>query len=458
MQSSVFLPSIDGINVTYQSSCSTIIRNRLQYTYPDTLSECSLVASVNIGQETRAQSFTIFMAAYEDLPQIPVVHITTSQEITSNVEYVSGTLSLDTYSNTLFPSIEEADILIRLRGNSTLSMPKKPYKIKFLEKTKFMSFYAEKDWVLLANYTDHTLLRNYLAYSLMDDISDSFTPTYHFVDVYVNGEYQGNYMVSDQIEVTNDRVAIHENETLVNTGYLLELDIGLYRVGLEESMENYFLVDGIPFVIKSPNYLDPHYRQEQKDYIESYINTVFDVLETQGDYSNLIDEDSFIDWLIVTELFKNVDSWYSSVYFYKDKDGLLEIGPVWDFDLSSGNPGHLESSLRGPEGFYTMRQDRNVLYYYLMQYDSFKEHFKDRWNELYEPVIKPLLNRIFATSDQMTYSVHENFERWDIIGSNYDWYTAPEIYDIKTYEEQVWFLYDYLDQRMEWLDSEINKF
>jgi len=84
------------------------------------------------------------------------------------------------------------------------------------------------------------------------------------------------------------------------------------------------------------------------------------------EYDTLIDEASFIDWFIVEELFKNVDVGYSSVYYYKDKGGLLKMGPVWDFDLSTSNPGHLQDDLRGPEGWYTSLQYKNIWFYYFI--------------------------------------------------------------------------------------------
>ena len=156
-------------------------------------------------------------------------------------------------------------------------------------------------------------------------------------------------------------------------------------------------------------------------------------------------------------MFKNVDSGYSSVYFFKDKGGKLKMGPVWDFDLSTGNPGHLRDDLRGPEGWYTSRSDKNVFFYYLMQYPEFQEQLKDRWNEVYESVILGTLDDVLIVSDSIAHSSYMNFQKWDIIGINYEWYTASEIYDLKTYDEQVWFLYDYLEARIDWLNEEINK-
>lgn len=455
------LPSIfeDFVTVSYSVDCAEIVRNRIVYTFPNTTEYCYVTAVVTYNGETRERNIPFEMSAFDNLPKIPELHITTTnnQEITSGEVYLTGTLDLVVNGNFEFKTIVDAKLSIRLRGNSTLYMPKLSFRIKFVDKQNLFSDYEERNWVLLANHVDQTLLRDYLAFSMSTKLNMAFSPAYKFVDVYVNGVYQGNYLLTDQIEVTNDRVNIEENVPEIDTGYLVEYDQGLYRIGLDNTDDNYFLIDGIPFVIKSPEYDDPHYSPEHKEYISNYFETVLDTLKNQRDYSDLIDESTFIDWFIVNEVFKNVDSGYSSVYFYKDKGGLLKMGPVWDFDISSGVPGYVSEELRGPTGWWTARQDKNVFLYYLMEYPSFRQNLKDRWNEVYERAIFPVLDEVFYAADSITHSRYNNFELWDIIGKDESWYTSPEILAIKTYDEQIWFLYDYLKIRIEWLDREINK-
>lgn len=459
--SNITLPIIDDdeISINYNVDCTSIIRGRLIYTFPSQTHACNLNVEVTFKGETREQDIPIILSSIEELPRIPEIYITTENNtsITSNVDYVSATLTVVANGLPQIIPLVDIELGIRLRGNSTLYMPKQSYKIKFDDKQRFLSTYREKDWILLANHVDQTLLRDYLAFAMATRLRMGFTPSYRFVDVYINGEYQGNYLLTDQIEVTNDRVDIEENVSDINTGYLIEYDIGLYRIGLENTDENYFLIDNIPFVIKSPQYEDDHYSASHKIYIENYMNNVINTLKNQEDYSSLIDESTFIDWFIVSEIFKNVDSGYSSVYFYKDKDGPLKMGPVWDFDLSSGVPGYLPLELRGPEGWYTARSDKNIFFYYLMQYPSFKANLKERWNEVYHTAIIGVLDQIFVVSDSITYSRYRNFELWDIIGKEVEWYTSPEILELETYDEQIWFLYDYLEARIRWLNEEINK-
>jgi hypothetical protein len=452
--------NLPGVEIDYSVNKSYLFHNRLIFTFPENDEVLNLTINVFYNRETRTLILPIIMSSFSNLPKIPEIHITTdgAAPIVTKEEYVYGSLDLVTYDafNNSSYLLDDTRMRIKLRGNSTLEMPKKPYKIKFDDDQYMLSDYDEKEWVLLANFADQALIRNALAYQMSNDLGMTFAPMVKFVDVYINNVYQGNYMLSDQIEVSSNRVNVEEKSPDIDTGYLIEYDMKIYDEGLEITEENFFLVGGIPFVIKSPDIEDDHYSHDQYIFIYNYFQSVYDTLQNKQDYSHLIDIDSFIDWFIVNEVMKNVDSGYSSVYFHKEKAGLLKMGPVWDFDLSSGNPGHLQDDLRGPEGWYTSRPDKNVFFYFLMQYESFQEALKLRWNEVYEDILLEMLNSIYPLVDSMARSRYLNFQTWDIIGKNDEWYTAPEILELVTYEEQVWFLLDYLTKRVEWLNTEIN--
>lgn len=456
LTSNITLEDVSNLDaeVNYGTTCGTIEQNRLVYSYPEETTSCTFSATVRYQGNTKVLEYEYDMLGIDDLPKIPRIYINTSQsaEIDSDKDYTTSSLSLVNYDDSS-DNFNDALIGIRLRGNSTYHVDKKSYKIKFDEKTALLSDYKEKDWVLLANHMDQTLVRTYLAFQLSNSLDMAFTPSTTFIDLYINGEYQGNYLLTDQVEVTNDRVDIEENEPTIDTGFLLE-----YDRRAPENNENFFWSNGIPFVVKSPDIDDDHYSNSQKEFISDYMDSVFYAIKNKLDYSSLIDEASFIDWFIVNEVFKNVDSGFSSVYYYKDAGELLKMGPVWDFDLSSGNYGHLGSSLRGPTGWYTSRSDKNKLFYYLMKYDSFKSSLKERWNELYDEVLLELPNNVLLASDSITASQYHNFLLWDIIGKEDEWYTSPELLVLESYQEQVWFLHDFLETRIEWLNKSINQF
>lgn len=455
---------IDGLHINYSVDVSSIYNGYFIYPFPDTEQLLTLDIEVVYQGIQQFSDFTIRVQEISLLDRIPEIRINTIQneEVISRDDYVYGDFSLVTYGINQEPITiyNDQSFRIRCRGNSTYDMPKLSYRLKFSEKTDLLFDYEENDWVLLANFSDQTLIRTYLANSLSASMGMEFTPSSAFVDVYINDEYLGNYMLTDQIEVTNDRVDIEEKSANLDTGYLIEFDKRMLDPDLVEGIEgwDFFNMYGVPYVIKSPKTDKSYYSQEQFYYIEDYFITTFNILKNGLDYSNYIDESTFIDWFIVNELFQNVDAGYSSVYFYKDVGGLLKMGPVWDFDLSTGNPGHLDSSIRKPEGWYTTLPYKNVWFTYLMEYDSFKLHLLERWNELYDTAIQDLLESVYPVAASITRSRYYNFQKWNVIGSWESWYTATEVLEADTYQKQLEFLYYFLSTRSEWLNEEINKF
>ncbi|OHE40535.1 MAG: hypothetical protein A2Y16_01225 [Tenericutes bacterium GWF2_57_13] len=453
--------SYNNAEVSYTTPVSRIYHGRFVFTFPSVDVQLVITSRVIYMGQTRYFTHEITLKGFYSLSRIPELYILTSgnQEVTSKDYYIGGVATLVTYdeNNVAHTVFSNRTLEIRSRGNSTLWMPKRPYKIKFTNKTALLTEYEAKDWVLLANFADQTLIRNKLAIQLANAMGMPYTPSANFVEVYMNNAYIGNYMVTDQIEVSSVRIDIEEDSSAADTGYLLEWDLRQFDSWQADGEEGvaWFNIYGIAFAIKSPQPDGFYYNQAQFDYIYNYMLSVHLALKNKQSYTGLIDEASFIDWFIVQEVFKNVDSGYSSNFYYKDKGGLLKMGPIWDFDLSSTNPGHLDYENRMPPGWYTPQQYKNVWFYYLMKYEVFREHLKNRWNDVYADAIA-MLESVYPESDAIARSRYSNFQRWDIIGKNYEWYTSTEVYEAKTYEEQLALLYDWLEARIAWMDEAIN--
>ena len=152
---------------------------------------------------------------YQPITNLPTIFIDTENgvEITSKEEYVNAVVTVRGAEDDAV-NITEVAAEIRGRGNSTWGMDKKPYRLKFNKKIQFMGNEAkEKNWVLLANYADKSLLRNALAFETARNLFDfAFTPSVTFVDVVLNGVNIGSYLVTDQVEVKEKRVAIMEQK------------------------------------------------------------------------------------------------------------------------------------------------------------------------------------------------------------------------------------------------------
>ena len=451
-----------------------VLNNKIIYNNPSKNED--FIFSIKLTDKTSGFSlekdFKIIIKKFDALNAIPKFYIDTNgQGIWSKEDYVNGKVTIEEpdESRVYNKTLNNAPMRIRGRGNSTWGLPKKPYRIKFDSKTSLFGEPSFKDWVLLANYCDHTLIRNYLAYTLgarLDGLK--FTPCCHFVDVYLNNEYQGNYMITDQVEVKNKRVNITQDSAEIDTGYLLELDQRLFDERRSEEGQTWFNASftdpnnrrrkDVPLDIKYPKTDEEYFSHDQLVFIKDYINKTITALNSNGNWQDYIDLQSAVDFFLVEDLFKNVDSGYASVFMYKDKGTKLFFGPLWDFDLSSLNQGHLDYNTRQYPGWYTSMWDKNAFFYYLMQKNEFKAALKNRWQKLYPTLLDDINTWIDEIILKINDSRVENFKKWDIIGKNRDWYTSDEVYNAKTYDAQIDLLRGWFRDRIGWMNTEINKF
>lgn len=376
------------------------------------------------------------------------LYITTEneQDIVSKDDYINGKVSLE--SDGPFAK-EDLEMRIKGRGNSTWTYPKKPYKIKFDERQSLLGMAEAKDYVLLAEYNDKALMRNYLAHYFSQFLNfDRYLETRH-VSLFVNDVYQGVYLLTEQVEVDSNRLDIDQSD-LFNGGFLIELEAD-ERVG-QEGIEDidWFRVDGRNFVIKSPDMED--YSQEvvqgKINYMKAYLNDFIDAIENDT-YEDYIDVDSFIDYFILAEIFKQVDVGYSSVYAHKDVDGKLKMGPIWDFDISSGNGDYYDY---GPENYWV---DYNPWFNKLIEKESFETRYISRFNEVVDQYFDLLIEELEYVSTLLIPFANTNFATWDIMGQ-YVWPNPPEMVEANTYQKQIAYLKGYLSERAIWLQNEIN--
>ncbi|NCC98542.1 MAG: hypothetical protein EOL95_02400 [Bacteroidia bacterium] len=329
---------------------------------------------------------------------------------------------------------------IRGRGNSTWAMPKRPYKIKLDEKAGIFGLKPAKKWVLLANYADKTLMRNYLAFEMSEKVNMDYTPQHLFVELFINGVHQGNYLLTDQLEIGNGRLEA------VN---LLEIDQRIY----ETQNKPWFQTSHFPIVIEAPTEIN----QTEQYQISEYFKNAERVLDSNNykdpkkGFRQYFDTKSVIKWWLINELFKNVDARvYSSIYFHQRLTSeKVFMGPVWDFDLGAGNSGHSEGCQKS-SGWYVLY---NAYIYRMYTDPDFKQETKDAWN-IYKNVFMDVIMSIDSIQDYLQYSQEENFKIWPIFNDN-DWYSVKNLPD--NYEGQVEFLKNYLLDRFDWMDSQINQ-
>lgn len=377
---------------------------------------------------------------------LPVISINTAtgNDVTSKETYIGCTV-------TLFDTEGKAHLLektgqIRGRGNSTWSrFPKKPYKIKFDDKQELFGYGKARDWVLMADYIDNSLLRNNLAYNIGSVFSElGASPNARNVEVYLNGEYHGVYLLCEQIEINKNRVNITEPTQDANTSFLVEMDG--WADGSTVTVPD-ALHSSRKYTIKEP---DP-VNSLQKAYIDKYLKDC--IAAVQGDdyerVKDLIDVKSFAQAYIVFELMKNPDTNYSSVYMYKDVDGKLICGPVWDFDMALGNVSHKgNGAFEDPALLWTAQN--NPWFKGLLQFDEFKALVGAEIAENKE-AIEAKIDEILAYARAHSDAYKKNFEKWDVIGIN-TWTNPSYIVAIKTWEGHLDYIEDYLEKSLSALE------
>ena len=332
---------------------------------------------------------------------LPVVRIKTENgaPVTSKTVWTKATMLIDGV---------EYDCSIRGRGNSTWSWPKKPYTIKLDKRASVLGMPEHKRWVLLANFMDRTLMRNIVAMKVASLTSLAWTPSCKPVDVVLNGNPIGNYLLIEQVRVDENRVNIDEKE-----GFLLELD---FHNDNEIQWVDYHgscwqRNDGIPFAIKYPEAEDisPQRIQAIKDYVSEVASVIYGsgYRDPVNGYAKYIDVQSFIDYWIVFEVMGNHElSNPGSVYMYCDKGGKLTAGPCWDFDWGV-------LSYKTSPGARTGLVNRYALWYARLFSDSnFKAAVKARFMQLL-PAFQEIPEFMEETEKMLQVSAEQNFMLWN---------------------------------------------
>lgn len=389
---------------------------------------------------------------------LPVVEVWTNAyaPILDRDNYVQGCMrirdgSAQAYGQGLYLGAVE----IRGRGNSTWDMPKKGYRVKLPKPgAAVLDMPVDRDWVLLANYADKTLMRGDVAFELSRRLNMAWTPRMRHVELYLNGEHMGNYQLGEHVKVAPNRVAITPMlatdiaQPAVSGGYMVEADYAEY---LEPGDIVAQLSSEQLFNIKAP---DP-IAQTQFNYIAGFLQTVETMLlsnhfDPKSGYPALIDVDSFIDWWLVEELVKNVDGPFrSSVYLHKDRGAKLKMGPLWDFDLSLGNVDFNDAA--DPKGWRIRKEAEWISH--LFQDPAFRAKAYQRWRTVKKAHIDTLDDYIDDTARMLDASQRENFKRWDILGT----YVWPNNVVTGSYAGEVKYLKKWLNERIKWMDAQMKK-
>jgi len=407
---------------------------------------------------------------------------------------------------------------VKVRGNWTTTYDKKALRIKFTEKQNMLGLNNGaqfKNWLLLAEYKDASMLRNKSALSIAREILGEdglYCSDAEFVEVYINGKYWGVYLLAEQQQINENRVSITEGEkdyTGTDIGYLLEFD-GYYY--MEDELNQFYFdyhdnAKLIPFdenggsgktitcighdkkkvgmSIKSDIY-----SEEQRDFIASFTEHVYDIMYYaayedrafvfNSDYTaieettditpqeaveRVVNVNSLADMYIVSEITCDADIYWSSFYmsvdFGENGDKKLTFTAPWDYDSAMGNKDRCADGT----GFYAASIVPDVDGNYktvnpwltvIMYEDWYQDIIRSKWTKAYDDgVFSRALDMI--ESDKSTHSdaFERNYDKWNNIINNgaFSNELSYGAAQCKTHEEATDYLYNWLETRIEFLND-----
>ena len=377
---------------------------------------------------------------------------------------------------------------IERRGASSQALfPKKPYGIELRDTSGVESVNAsllgmpsESDWVLNATYNDKTLIRETLTYDLNRQMSAYYTPRYRYCEVILNGSYDGIYILFEKIKRDKNRIDISKikktdvSGDALTGGYIFKID---KDVGSSSrSWNSPYKTNGkvIPIMIDRPKLED--LAEEQFQYAKKYVTDFENALQSPQyqdsavGYRKYINEQSFVDYLLLTEVVKNVDGYRLSTFFYKDRDsnrnagvgGKLTMGPIWDYNLTYGNANYCEgNSFRG----WAFDFDRvcpadpfQLPFWWnrLLSDRRFATNVRTKYQALRQNVLQTerIHKYIDSVATVLTEARTRNFQRWPVIGV----YVWPNGYVGQTYEQEADYLKEWVRSRLAWIDTAIQPF
>jgi len=352
---------------------------------------------------------------------------------------------------------------IEIRGSSSQSLPKKAYGLTTRKEdnvtnnnVSILGMPEENDWVLNSVSFDPSLIRNYLSYDLARSIGN-YAARGEYCEVMINGEYKGLYIFMEKLKIDDDRINIVKMTNTDNTvsdltgGYVAKADKNTGGDTVAWTMQSYSGTTSYLHDSPKPNEITT----PQSNYIRSQFTILQNAATAQNasiinGYPSIIDVPSFIDYILISELASNADSYQYSTFFHKDRNGKLRAGPIWDFDLTYGND------------LFHWGFDRS--HTNVWQFDNWNNTGSKFWKDLYNnPTFKCYLTKrwkeLTATKGQLNYYViADRMEQLSKLISeatmreNARWGTIPN------QSGEISKMKEWLQARINWINTRLTTF
>ena len=389
-------------------------------------------------------------------------------------------------------------------GNATFVYEKKSYQMKLDKKAEFLGMNKGKSFVLLANQHENSLLRNRITFELARALELPYTPECANVDLYVNGDYRGSYLLCDKVTIAGSSVDItssedalefaneafiehggkperygengYEKDTYkgvvwpkepedITGGYLFELE---YQDRYKDETSGVVTAKGQPIVVKEPEEMSAAQGEYAYALLSSFERAIFSESGTDEvtgrHYTEIADFDSLVRKYMIEELCKNYDGNKSSQYFFKDSDEvdpMLYAGPVWDYDSAWGNYAQ-EGRLKTAEPKDLSVAENGFAYSWwpaLYRQADFAREVRSVYDGQLRGLLEVITGQRAAQADSGIKSIDDyaaeldasaamNFTRWRVLN-----HKTRAVKTGATYEENIEYLRGWILARMNYLNS-----
>lgn len=441
--------------------------------------------------------------APEQSRTLPILRIDTTDghDVVDKEYYKSCTVTLENCSDPM--AFEDVTASIRVRGNSTAVTEKKPFRLKFDKKRNMLGLNDGakcKSWCLMADYYDYSLMRNSLAFRICAELLDgySFASDCTWVELYVNGDYRGVYLLCEQTQINPHRVDIYEkadDELNVEIGYLMvgqggrtdepntvqisygglpitDLDgttMGFGGGNFSLSSGDYTreqiafcakVVGNIAYICSAAIGENKYYELDENWELvrkTSFVGTTEaeKQIETIAAY---VDIESAVRIYMTDEIVKNLDSGTYNMYIDLSPDGAkkLTFGPPWDYDFALANTKY--GTTHSPKGMYAANFSYsdgmrvNTWFVMFCQAEWFRDMCEPIWMEQRDELFA-ICESIMTDAAMHKDSFDRNFDRWRILGTMNQGHQADDVYGFETHEDAANFVYNWLYNRLVYLDT-----
>ncbi len=430
--------------------------------------------------------YCLFACAFADAQGItssnlPIISINTNGQTIIDDPKIMADMGIIYNGNNVRNNITDAfnhyngKIGIEIRGQSSQQFPMKSYSIELRDNAgnstdkSLFGLPKESDWVLYAPYSDKTLMRNFLAYTMSREMG-RWAANCRYVEVILNGEYIGIYIFMEKIKRNSGRVSISKIATTDVSGDALT---GGYIFSIDKEADGWFSSYETPNSTADQkiqySYIYPKITAivpQQQVYLRSYVDSFENALNNfsaDNSWRHFADEASFIDYFIVNEVSRNVDGYRLSAYFYKDrnsKNGKIIAGPVWDYDLAFRNANYCKGSDSTGWAYQfnsVCPQDYWQIPFWwnnFMKDKIFQADLRCRWKQLRQTSlsvshINVLIDSVYTLTAEAR---QRHFQKWPTLGQ-YVWPNPDPI--ASTYDGEIWYLKEWINSRLSWIDRNL---